>query len=1027
MMLRIHTSTSVQQAENYYIKAASKEAYYSEGQEFTGFWGGKAAKMLGLSGRVDELAFTRLCNNEHPFTGEQLTPRMKSDRRPGYDFNFNCPKSVSLAYAWTKDERILRAFRQAVKDTMEDIERLAATRVRTNGRDEDRQTGNLVWGEFIHLTARPENGIPDPHLHAHCYVINTTFDKAENRWKAAQMGEIHDEADAFNGMVTLRLAANLKALGLEIETSAKSFEIAGISRELIESFSKRTQAINAEAIRRGVTDPDEKAKLGALTRENKSKTLLISELEPIWWGNLSPEDARALNAVKASLERSRAAEMSRELVGELDKGVPEAFASSDVLGTRKQSAAAESMKAAKARRVSLNRATAPVDSIPKAVEPTEHDRRAVALAMEHIFERQSVVTETKLLGEAAKSWCNGKATVEGIRRVIAETPLLRIERDGKTFVTTHEVLAEEHHLANRCISGIGQLEPVNPYWQIQDEALNHEQKEAVVHVLNSRDFVTGISGKPGVGKTRLLREIKQGIEAGGQKILALAPWAATAHEVLRKDGFENAETVAKLLESEALQKAAHGSVILVDEAGLLSTRLADRLLDVAAKLEARVVLVGDVGQHHAVERGQAFDLLQKSGRMSVVEVNEIQRQRGAYKRFVEQVVKHDWEQAFMSLDNMDAVIETTLEKRQKLLAADYVAAIEKGKSALVVAPTHVECENVTEGIRKALKEKHALKGSADWKILRNLSWTDAEKRDAAHYEPGMVVQINRHIRDFSLGEQLEVIGERDGMVRVRSRGALQDKIKALPLSQPKSFAVYQRDAIEVCEGERIRITSSGRNADGHRLNNGTLYTVDYIAHDGALVLENGWRLDKDFAHLDYGYATTSHTAQGKTVDWVFIAQSAQLSSGASDAKQFLVSTSRGREGLRIYTDCIELLRENVSRVRERPMATELLESVRTEPRQVEKSSAQSRHRKSTKRTAAELGHHVAAMHPTIEILGASIKRAPEPQSAEMPLADDRSATLLGTQPEMANTAYWAAKQKAAELPEREPELELEIE
>jgi hypothetical protein len=36
---------------------------------------------------------------------------------------------------------------------------------------------------------------------------------------------------------------------------------------------------------------------------------------------------------------------------------------------------------------------------------------------------------------------------------------------------------------------------------------------------------------------------------------------------------------------------------------------ADRLLDLAARLEARVILVGDIRQHHAVERGQAFDHL----------------------------------------------------------------------------------------------------------------------------------------------------------------------------------------------------------------------------------------------------------------------------------------------------------------------------------------------------------------------------------------------------------------------------------
>ena len=48
-----------------------------------------------------------------------------------------------------------------------------------------------------------------------------------------------------------------------------------------------------------------------------------------------------------------------------------------------------------------------------------------------------------------------------------------------------------------------------------------------------------------------------------------------------------------------------------------------------------------------------------------------------------------------------------------------------------------------------------------------------------------------------------------------------------------------------------------------------------------------------------------------------------LSEGASDAKQFYVSVSRGRKEVRIYTDEVEALRENVVREREREMAMEI--------------------------------------------------------------------------------------------------------
>src|SRR6202008_3966260 len=94
--------------------------------------------------------------------------------------------SVSLLYATMKDERLLDAFRDAVHGTMEDIEREMQTRVRKDGKNEDRTTGNMVWGEFVHFTSRPVDGVPDPHLHAHCFVFNTTWDNKETQWKAGQ-------------------------------------------------------------------------------------------------------------------------------------------------------------------------------------------------------------------------------------------------------------------------------------------------------------------------------------------------------------------------------------------------------------------------------------------------------------------------------------------------------------------------------------------------------------------------------------------------------------------------------------------------------------------------------------------------------------------------------------------------------------------------------------------------------------------------------------------------------------------------
>src|SRR5712692_1396422 len=145
-MIRIRQQDSAKAAKEYYSKAD----YYSEGQEIVGSWGGKGASRLGLSGTVDKFSFERLCDNLDPRTGEPLTVRTRSERTVGYDFTFSVPKSVSLLYAMSGDQGIMDAFRAAVDETMRDIEAEMKTRIRMGGKDEDRQTSNAVWAEFIH-------------------------------------------------------------------------------------------------------------------------------------------------------------------------------------------------------------------------------------------------------------------------------------------------------------------------------------------------------------------------------------------------------------------------------------------------------------------------------------------------------------------------------------------------------------------------------------------------------------------------------------------------------------------------------------------------------------------------------------------------------------------------------------------------------------------------------------------------------------------------------------------------------------
>src|SRR5271167_2902817 len=264
-MIRITQQDSAKAAKTYYSTAD----YYSEGQEIVGCWGGKGASRLGLEGTVDKFSFERLCDNLDPKTGEPLTVRTRSERRVGYDFTFSVPKSVSLLYAMSGDQDILGAFRAAVDDTMREIEAEMKTRIRMGGKDEERVTGNMAWAEFIHTTSRPVDGVPDPQLHAHCFVFNTTFDEEEHRWKAGQFRELKRDAPYFQAAFRVRLANNLQEIGFGVERKRDDFEIAGIPSDVLKRFSRRTALIERMAEEKGITDPDRKAELGAETREKK--------------------------------------------------------------------------------------------------------------------------------------------------------------------------------------------------------------------------------------------------------------------------------------------------------------------------------------------------------------------------------------------------------------------------------------------------------------------------------------------------------------------------------------------------------------------------------------------------------------------------------------------------------------------------------------------------------------------------------------------------------------------------------------
>ncbi|MBC7997829.1 MAG: relaxase domain-containing protein, partial [Leptolyngbya sp.] len=287
-MLRIFQSDSAANAKGYYTSGLEDaHDYYVAGAATSGLWFGKAAEMLGLSGEVTQEQFHLLCDNHRPDTFEKLNPRENTKRKIGYDMTFSAPKSVSILQGIVGEKNVILIFQQAVRETMIYLEQDAHVRVRKNGLDETRRTGNLVWGEFTHFESRPIDGISDVNLHCHCYCFNTSYDAEEGRFKAGEFFNIKRDAPYYEAIFHSRLAQGLKSLGYQIENKAYGFEVAGIGDENIKRFSRRATEIEELAERLGIAGNDKaKDKLASLTRKSKKMRFKGAEKLAEWRSRL---------------------------------------------------------------------------------------------------------------------------------------------------------------------------------------------------------------------------------------------------------------------------------------------------------------------------------------------------------------------------------------------------------------------------------------------------------------------------------------------------------------------------------------------------------------------------------------------------------------------------------------------------------------------------------------------------------------------------------------------------------------------
>ena len=357
-----------------------------------------------------------------------------------------------------------------------------------------------------------------------------------------------------------------------------------------------------------------------------------------------------------------------------------------------------------------------------------------------------------------------------------------------------------------------------------------------------------------------------------------------------------------------LRLAARGGIeidgnttIIVDEAGMLSTRQAHHILQLSQRHGAKIVFAGDTQQQQPVEAGPGLRLIRDA--VGSVRVDRIRRQTADLEDILTHIQGETPETARRLADSMGEERRTRILSYYNTMKGRLVftpwqvaasEALRDGDAASAIAAYHLRGR-----FHIGYDEEKTLSGLVDdWDRYQRanpdkssvvLARTRAEVRALSH------LMRERRFAALPDGERADA-----GRVTVIVSRGTEDEQATSPL--------------EIARGDRLRI---GATHWEKQLFNGTVVTVEDFnvelseagkepsvlisAHteDGRSV---SFRHDeiRDWygnIRLDHGYALTITSAQGLTVDRTF------LLADAKPARETIYpAATRHREGLDIYVN-----------------------------------------------------------------------------------------------------------------------------
>lgn len=906
-MLTISKPLSAGQAKDYYQAeyTSTQESYYTENENVKGRWFGKQAHAWGLEGEVTQESFERLCEGQDPRTGVQLVRHVPakeyenaygetvctSDHRAGWDATFSAPKSVSLATLVGGDERIRQAHDKSVDAALTELEKYAQARI--GGSNPAETTGKIIAAKFEHDVARPDraNGYAAPQLHTHVVIFNLT-ETDDGRVRPVQPLELFRSQQYATAIYRTVLAEELQKLGYEVQVDARTGapEISGFSREYLAASSPRRQEIDREAAEmkerlaaQGITVGD-----GAGLRQAAAKTDRMSK-------QYDRDEMRARHLdmdAKFGGPALRVAESAQE-------------------------------------RGSLRLSDEEIKARAQA---------AVIFARDNAGEREAVVDKRKVMVDALRrnlGFTTFDAVVKELNERIDSGDFIRVIRNGtmEEFTTSRTVAMEESNI-QQVVAGRATQEPIlnreasaqaiGEITRGQGITLNESQHLAVETVLESHDRIVGLQGLAGTGKTTTLAVLREVAERQGYDVEGFAPTGVAA-DLLGGSGIKTS-TLQKFVASTQMESDSGKKILYVmDEASLSDTRNMHLFLKKAGPA-ARVLLVGDTGQHQAVEAGAPFEQFVKAG-MQTATLDEIVRQKTDLRIPVEQLSKREVLAAVQTLSAQGRVKEITDDADRLIaIADDYVS---NPKRTLVISPANQERVAINSIIHRKLQEQCLVsQDDCELKVLVNRQdMTGAERTFALAYVPGEdVVRYNRgsKLHAINVGDYGRVLNanHRDNLITVRLDDEREITYNPKRLS---GVSVYKEARRAFAEGDRIQFRAPFAEA---KVKNSELGTLTEITEGKLTVALAGKRIvtfdPERFPHFDHGYAVTSYSAQGKTMDRVLVNAETTETDLLLNQRMAYVAVSRARFDARVYTDSAADLGEAFNRRKNKEVALEAL-------------------------------------------------------------------------------------------------------